>query len=373
VVTAGDRLYAIGWVKGNDRVFCLDIEDGKAVWQQSYPCPQYGRFSVGDKGFYSGPTSTPTLDADSGLLFTMSADGDLCCWDTAKKGEQAWAVNLYERYPVGKRPDVGGGRRDYGYTTAPLVQGSELLVTVGGPVGLLIAFDKRTGRQRWASECKDFASHAGGISPLQVNDVRCVAVLSLDKLVLIRVDKGHEGQTLVTYPWKTHYANNLVTPTVVGQRILLSSGYNISKMVLLKVEDNAIRQIWESRRYSAVCSPVVWDGKVYTAYKRLRCLDLETGDLVWEGGSFGSDGSCLATGDGRLLVFGKGNLALVNTAAHSPTSYMELARRDGLCLAKEVWPHVVLANRRIYCKDRRGVIRCLIPDALIKSEAGDPP
>ena len=122
------------------------------IWSQSYACPRYGRYAEGDQAFYSGPTATPVLDADSGLLYTLSSAGDLRCWDTDKQGRLVWAVNLYEKYKAGRRPDAGGGLRDYGYTTAPLVREDTLLVAVGGQAGLLIGLDKRTGEQRWRSD-----------------------------------------------------------------------------------------------------------------------------------------------------------------------------------------------------------------------------
>ncbi|MFN3981477.1 MAG: carbohydrate ABC transporter permease, partial [Caldilinea sp.] len=73
-------LYVLGWSDGNDHLFCLDAGTGKEVWRQSYPAPQYGRFAEGDKGVYSGPSSTPELDPQTGLLYTLSCDGELRCW-----------------------------------------------------------------------------------------------------------------------------------------------------------------------------------------------------------------------------------------------------------------------------------------------------
>jgi outer membrane protein assembly factor BamB len=290
------------------------------------------------------------------LLYTLSADGDLACWNTARDGSRVWSLNLYDRYRAGRRPNVGGGRRDYGYTTAPLPDGDLLLTAVGGRAGFLIAFDKRTGEQRWASSCKDFASISGGMSTMRVDGVPCVAALSLERLVVIRTDPGHEGETLAAHPWRTDYANNLVTPTVVGTRVILSSGYNQRRTVLLDVRRDRTVELWESRHYSAVGSPAVSKGKIYLPYQRLTCLDMTDGKLVWRGGRYGADASCLVTGDGYALAFGGGRLAVVEAADRSPAGYRELARRDGICRRNEAWPHVALADGRIYCKDRRGNI-----------------
>jgi outer membrane protein assembly factor BamB len=307
---------------------------------------------------YSGPTATPTLDSDSGLLYTLSCDSDLKCWNTKKQGELVWEMNFYDKYKVGQRPHVGGGPRDYGYTTAPLVHDSTLLVAVGGEAGLVVALDKQTGKQRWASENRDFTSNCGGMSPISVDGIACVAVLSLERLVVIRTDQGHEGQTLAEYPWKTIYAQNIVTPTVVGNSVILSSGYNYKKMVLLEIKKDSIVKKWESEHFSAVCSPAVYEDKIYCAYKKLSCLNLEDGSLIWSGGRFEADGSCLVTSDGYVIVYGNKKLIIADSAAGPNDDYREIASRNNVFKKKDAYPHVVFAGFRIYCKDRYGKIKC---------------
>lgn len=71
------RVYVLGGEKDRDYLTGLDAAIGKQVWRQSYPCPLYGRRHLGDESAYSGPTSTPEYDPDTGLLFTLSIDGDL--------------------------------------------------------------------------------------------------------------------------------------------------------------------------------------------------------------------------------------------------------------------------------------------------------
>jgi outer membrane protein assembly factor BamB len=359
-VVAGGKVYVMGWEGGRDHVHCLDAGTGKELWKVSYRSPSYGRHHMGDEWFYSGPSSTPEYDAGTGYLYTLGIDGDLHCWDTRKRGRKVWHLNLYDRYRMPRRPKVTrtGSRRDYGYTTAPLVHGDWLLVEVGGNAGNLVALDKRTGKQRWASACKDLAGHTGGLTPLKVDGVPCVAVLTLTHLRVYRLDRGHEGETAAGYEWTTSFANNIPTPTAVGQEVLITSAYNKYSLCKLHISLKGARKVWQVEHPSKACSPVVHKGHVYLAWQRVRCLDLRTGKLQWQGGRFGDTGSCLVTADDRLVVFGnKGTLALVDTAEHSPGKYRELAKKDGLFRAL-AWPHVVLAEGRIYCKDRKGNLKC---------------
>lgn len=359
-VLAGGRLYVMGWRgrgKGNplgaDTVRCFDARTGELLWKQTYPCRYQGRFRVGDTGSYGGPSSTPTFDSAGGRLYTLSVDGDLRCWDAARGGREVWGLNLYEKYQVRRRPIAGKGRRDYGYTGSPLVRGDVVIVAVGGDEGTLMAFDKATGGRRWVSALKGPAGHTAGPVPLSVRGVECIATLTLTKLVVMRADAGREGTTLAGYPWRTDYSCNLATPAAADGKLVLTSSYNQSGTALVEIAAEGVRRRWTSRHHALLSSPVVHKGRVYFVHGRLYCLELATGKLRWRGGDFGH-GSCLATGDDKLIVFGKGRLAVVDALAGE---YRELARAEkvvpGTC-----YPHVALAGGVLCCKDRAGNLVC---------------
>ncbi len=359
-VVVDGRLYTMGWQNGQDRLVCLDARTGKRLWRVSYKCPRYGRHATGDQGLYSGPTSTPEYNRQTGYLYTLSVDGDLNCWDTNAKGRSVWKLNLYEAYHVPRRSRVNrSGRRDYGYTSSPLVHDDWVIVEVGAPVGNLIAFDKRTGQQQWTSEANDPAGHNGGPVPIIVDGTPCIAVHTFNGLLVARLDVGHQGETVATYPWKTHFANNIATPAVHGNNVVMTSSYNHHKIVRLRITLNGgATKVWERNEASKVCSPVIYDGYLYWAWRTMTCLDFETGKIQWQGGRFSDAGSCIATADNRLIVWAnRGDLYLVESARRSPKEYTELASRKRLGRS-DAWPHIVLADGRLYCKDRTGYLIC---------------
>lgn len=353
------RLYVMGSRNNRDQVLCLDAATGAKIWSSEYACPLYGRKSLGDKGIYSGPTSTPELNVKEDRLFTLSTDGDLNCWDAERGGKPLWHVNLYDRYDAPQRARVKrSGRRDYGYTSSPLLHGDWLIVEVGGKAGNLIAFDKRTGKQLWASAAKDSAGHNGGPVFIEVEGVPCVAVHHFNGLLVARMDKGHRGETVASHPWRTEFANNIATLAVKDNNVVMTSAYDHYKIARLEITLKGARKVWEQNEASKVCSPVIHDGHVYWAWRTLTCLDFETGKLRWKGGNFGDPGSCVVTSDDRILVWGRrGDLVLAESAKRSPGKYRQLAAKPGI-FRRDAWPHVVLANQRIYCKDRDGNLAC---------------
>lgn len=358
-VVADGRLFTLGWADGQETVVCLDAASGKTLWKQSYSCPQYGRRSDGDKGLYSGPSASPTYDADTRLLYTLSTDGDLNCWNTRDSGRRVWHVNFYEKYDVAQRPLVGTRRlRDYGYTASPLLHKDWLVAEVGDDEGNLFAFDKRTGKRVWTSESKDPAGHTGGLVPMNVDDIPCVVVLTIRNLLVARLDEGHEGETLAEFPWVTDFANSIATPAVQGNSVVITSEYNQYSICRIDVSRDGAELVWKQPYASGVCSPVIHKDHIYWCWRGVYCLEFETGRPLWRGGIFGDTASCLVTKDDRLIVWAdRGKLLLAETAVRSPKKYTELARQEDV-FRKDVWPHIVLANGRLYCKDRDGNIKC---------------
>lgn len=355
-IVVGDRVYLLGWADGKDTLRCLAAADGKLLWSQSYKSPRYGRFHAGDEGLYSGPSSTPEFDPATNFLYTLGADGDLQCWDTAAEGKRVWGRNLYDDYKAQRRPRLTNApQRDYGHTSSPLVHRDWLLVEVGSTTrGSVIAFEKKTGKEVWSSELKDEAGHTGGPAPMTVEGVPCVAVLTQRNLAVVRLDAGKEGKTVATFPWVTDFANTIAGPAVSGDSVAVAAGYNQNAMCKVQFTLSGAKEVWRKKFPSKVCTPVIHDGCVYVAWQRVRCIDWNTGELKWEGGAVGDPGSCAVTSDGRLIVYGlNGKLMLVEGAKRSPGAYTELAVKDKL-FATHAWPHVAAAGGRVFCRDRDG-------------------
>ena len=353
------RLYTMGWEDGHETLHAFDAHSGEPKWTGKYAAPAYGRFAMGDQGLFEGPISTPEYDRTTRRVFTLGCDGDLMAW--SESGDSLWHRNLYDQLKVGQRPKLTRqGHRDYGYTSSPVAAGPWVIVEAGSPEhGNTIAFRKSDGEFAWASQCKDEAGHNNGPAPFLVDRVPCLAVFTHRNLVVMRLDPGHEGETVGQVPWLTDYAQHIATPAVAPNRVIVTAGYNQMRMTCYKVSlADGLDVQWEQSQISKICTPVIHRGHVYFAYRNLVCLDAASGEERWRGGDFGEAGSVVATGDNRLVAYGgKGRLVLAEGAARSPNAYKELAAA-GPYFRTDAWPHAVFVNERLYLKDRAGNLAC---------------
>lgn len=349
LIVAG-KVYAMGFQAGSDTVYCFDAKTGEELWKQSYPSKDRTRYHNADEGNYSGVLATPAFDAATGYLITMSCDGDMKCWDTAKKGASVWSKSLMTELNVQHR-----GGHEYGFTCGPAIVGDTVVVEATAASGTYTAFDIKTGTAKWSSQYKKSAGHSGGPAFLEVGGVPCLAYMALHDIVVFRVDKGHEGQTIGTVPWSTMYEANIPAPAALGNLLFVTSDYG-NKTKCFEVTAAGLKEKWTSPASAKVAAPVVYKDSVYVIDSKMKCLDIATGKVKWEGGNFGgnSSGNCLVTtGDNKVIGFGGGSLVLLEASA---PAYKELAKVDAV--PGLAYPQVTIAGGLICCKDFRGALVC---------------
>jgi outer membrane protein assembly factor BamB len=261
-------------VRGDERILCLDQKTGDVVWEHRYPVEYRVAYSA-------GPRCTPTVDGDR--VYTLGAMGNLCCTDVAT-GKPLWAKDFMKDYDANLPV--------WGFAAHPLVDGDKVICLAGGSPGkLVVAFDKKTGKELWAAEsCPgDFGYSPpmiyefGGKRQLIIWHPR--AVLGLDP------DSGKRI-------WRVEFEsrNALTAPTarkVGDDGVFVTSFYNGS--MLMKVSANRAEVVWKSKArgegieqttdLSSIMPTPSVDGD-YTygvcSYGQLRCIKTATGERVWE-------------------------------------------------------------------------------------------
>ncbi|MDD4872212.1 MAG: PQQ-binding-like beta-propeller repeat protein [Kiritimatiellae bacterium] len=82
VSICGDKLFTMGNVNNKDIVYAVSVKEGKEIWRHSYPC---------DPGNHSGPRTTPTTDGKA--VYSLSRNGDLFCLNI-DDGKVIWEKNI---------------------------------------------------------------------------------------------------------------------------------------------------------------------------------------------------------------------------------------------------------------------------------------
>jgi outer membrane protein assembly factor BamB len=328
---ADGRVCSMGNTDGTDHLACLDEQTGEELWRHSYPC------ALDDNLFEGGPTSTPTIDGDS--VYTFGRRGELFCLDVTN-GDVRWSVNV--------REDADAPMPTWGFGSSVLVQGDIVVLNAGG-AGL--ALNKSTGEIVWSSGNHE-AAYA---SPVNFSP-GVVLFLSGRELTAVKV---RSGEPVWSYRWLTRLGVNAADPIVAGDRVFLSSGYG-KGAALLDVGSETPEEVWRSRDLKTQFSTaILHDGYLYgidgdtTDVARLRCLELETGDVQWTHEEVGS-GSVLLAADRLLVLTDEGDLLV---APVSPDQFTPVATAhvlDGKC-----WTSPALANGRLYCRNAAGDLLCL--------------
>jgi len=329
------RVYTMGNADKTDTVYCLNADTGAEIWKHSYPCAT-------ESGGHPGPASTPTVDGEE--VYTLSREGDLYCFNKAS-GDVIWHKNI---------KDFSAKSPEWDFACSPLILGDMIIIDAG----MAIALSKSNGNLIWNT--KDYGeswglkSQGGGYSSphaFQLDGVPRLAVFNSSGLVILDPKNGKE---LNIHPWRTDWNVNAATPIVSGDKVFISSGYNVG-CALLQMDGNNLSVVWQSkdmRNHFNNC--VLWEGHLYGFDEsQLRCLDWETGDVKWTKRGMGKGSLMIA--DGKLIIMSdKGQLVI---AEASPDSFNELASAkvlSGLC-----WTVPVLSGGKIYCRSHPGVLICL--------------
>ncbi|QDU64138.1 outer membrane biogenesis protein BamB [Planctomycetes bacterium Pan216] len=346
-------------VPGNERVLCLDGKTGEFLWKHEYPC----RYRI---SYPSGPRATPTIDG--GKVYSLGAMGNFFCLD-AESGKVLWSKDLLE--------DFGAEINAWGYAAAPLIDGDNVILLVGGSDKRgVMAFNKETGEEVWgALEAVDpgYAApmifEAGGKRQLIVWDPYGLYALDPKTGDLFWEHK---------YNQPLRYGMSIATPIQNDAKDLLfvSAFYDGPLMMKLAANKPTAQMLWEGQSdseintdglHAVMCTPVFKDNYLYGvgSYGALRCLESESGKRIWE--------SYKPTGKGRwwnafivphedryFLSNEQGDLII---AKFSPKGYEEISRAflieptNRARRRKVVWSHPAYANKSVYSRNDEKILR----------------
>lgn len=329
---AAGKAYTLGNAADTDTVYCLDAATGRELWRHAYPC------ALDPLSYEGGPSATPAVDG--GHVFTLSKSGHAFCLE-AGTGQVVWSRTFAA--PPRTKDDY---RVWWGYAGSPLVLPDRLILAVGGAG---TALDKATGATLWESP----AARPGYSSPVPFTqgDQPCIAFAAGHDVVAARTG---DGQVLWRLPWRTTWDQNAPDVLLADGRLLVSSGHGVG-CALFDIASGKPTELWRNQNLrNELGSSVYRQGQVYGYdFRQLRCLDWQTGAVVWAAPESRLGTVLLA--DGKVIALEEtGRLVVVAATASGYTPVAQAQVLGGRC-----WSLPALAQGHLYLRNAAGEAVCL--------------
>lgn len=335
---------------GRERILCFDAKTGEQRWVHAYA----RKYSI---SYPAGPRVTPVVDADR--VYSLGAEGDLLCL-SVNDGKVIWKINLPEQYKA-ETPI-------WGYSSAPLILGDQLICLAGGKGSIVVSLDKMTGKEKWrALDAKEI-----GYAPptlIEAGGKKQLLIWDAQKLHSLDSENGKEYWSM---PLEPSYGMSIMAPVRSGNLLFASGIGQIGAMFELDSKQPAAKQLWKGNPKNAMyCanSTPYFDGEyVYgcdCGKGTMVCFRASDGERMWEtfeptGGGTNriSHGTCFLNkvGDHYFLLSETGDFII---AKLSPEKYEELGRFHVIdptneCFGRSVvWSYPAYANRSLFVRNDR--------------------
>ncbi len=301
----------------------------------------------------TGPRATPTVEG--GRVYVMGGTGKVNCLDAAT-GRRIWQRHVLREF--------GANLCNWGKSDSPLIVDDLVVVTGGGGQGpSLIAMNKETGKGAWTAAWSE--DKQGTIGDSYASPT--LATLCGVRQILNQEDTGvaaYDPQTgrqlwRLDWPWGPNMKHPKVSQPMPlpGDRVFIAAEYG-SGCALVQVRRDAegafsVEQLWKGESLRTKFSNAVRSGQhLYGLHLGiLRCVEWETGEVVWKKGRYGHGQILLV--DDLILVQAErpGDVALVEA---SPEGYRELGRVPAL--ETTTWNTMALAGKYLLVRNDREAV-----------------
>ncbi len=328
---------------------CVTLADGKELWRfhdKRRIRPNHG--------------ITRTVPAvDGKYVFSMDPKCVFHCLD-AETGAELWRKKLTREYKA-TIPAWYTGQ-------SPLIEPDRVIIATGGDA-LLVAFDKASGEQIWATPNPEklTMSHAS-VMPADIGGVKQYLYTTLKGPLGVSAE---DGRLLWSFPWKFNVAIPTSPLSISDGRIFLTSCYE-AETVMIRVKHSAdtftaekLFHLPANEWNSETHTPIFYMGHLFAVGKKRRglftCLDL-SGKQTWTSdghASFGLGSYILA--DGMFFIV-EGKTGMLRLVEANTGQYKELANAQVLS-GHDAWAPMALADGKLLLRDMTKMICLDVRDA----------
>ena len=334
----GDAVYITG-IRGDKDVLTAFNQTGKKKWDV-----EYGTMSK----VSSSPESRCTPTYYNGKIFVVSGQGELSCVSTS--GKILWTVDYYKKYSATVPR--------FGISESPLVVDKKVIVTPGGNIAAMVAFNVDDGKVVW--ETPSLSEGSQYVNPLLIENNGKKVIVTHTPTYIIGVN-AINGKIL----WKFNFGsvnddqkggkNYIHTPIYKDGFIFAANGYKqTAAKIKINPEGTEPTLVWKNPEINPHVGGMVLIGNyVYSSTHdnnsmgRWICVDWTTGKTMWIT-PWNNKGSIISA-EGLLYLYEEknGNVALVrpNSEKLDIISSFQVTKGEG-----PYWAHPVIDKGRLFLR-----------------------
>lgn len=345
-VVVGDRIYLMTRQGDDEVAMALSLQDGKILWSQRFPTP-YKMHQAAVK-YGQGPKATPVVAA--GVACFLGIDGRLTCHEAAD-GTLLWTRDFSER--------TSEVENFCGTSMSPIIVDGVIYAHLGDDRGgRLFAADLRTGKELWGWE----GQGPGYASPLMLTFDGQPTLVTLATTHLLGFDPA-TGDVLWQRPYPDKWRENIVTPIIVGQHLIISDYQNGTLSVWPERAEDGWKVVdqWHNKELTQRMSSPVSDGELLYGHSnvnkgQLFILDPASGEVLWRGeGRAGEHIVFTVVGDYLLSIDTDAELKVYATGDQRLQPLKTYSIADS-----PVWAHAAWLENGLLIKDAEHLARWAI-------------
>ncbi len=269
-----------GDMKDRNLITCIDVENGKQIWQKSFDS------SLKVKSSLYVSRAAPTPVADKSGVFVLFESGDLIALDWT--GDVRWQRSLTESY--------GAIEAEFGMAASLAQHGETIfaLIENKGP-SYLVAMDKSTGQSKWKMDRRSVISWSSP-AVMTLAGVPQVVISSVGTVDSYDAESGKQlwtigklGGNTVATPSQVD-ANRLIIGAAPGRGEADASGAAESNLLIgvSAADDNetglTAKVLWKTTKAMAsFSSPMAYQGVGYWVNRAgiVFAINLEDGSELY--------------------------------------------------------------------------------------------
>jgi outer membrane protein assembly factor BamB len=334
VSIVGGKIYTAGNIDDQTVITALGL-DGKIIWQT-----KNGPLT---KRAYPGARGTPTLCC--GKLYHLAPDGAMICLN-AETGKEIWSLNVLETFK--------GENCKWGLSESVLIDGKNVICTVGGKKTSIVALDKKTGKTVW--ESPSIGDQPGYASPVIVKfgGLRQIVTGMAKSIVAVSADTG---KLLWRFKHEVRLDQNIMTPIHHEGHIFVSGPGAGGTLLKMKVTGKkcTVKPAWKNPKMGNAHGGVVLSNGYLFGHSdrgsRLSCVEFKTGRTMYseDHDAAGKKSASLTLAGGMLYILSDDKVAHLVPAdpkAFKPVSSFKILPGG----SGPLWAHPVVFDGRLYIR-----------------------